>query len=99
MEPSHDVTLPKSVSLLEEANLPTILAESIVGRSVPVEVLPEESPATRRVEPDEVPLLIDPDGKYWNDFRPVRVHFTDETGHAWRLPRRRLVGASSSAIP
>jgi hypothetical protein len=33
------------------------------------------------------PLLIDPDGNYWNDWRPLRVLFTDSEGREWRLPR------------
>ena len=58
-------------------------------------VHPEEAPETRHVEPDDVPLWIDPQGKYWNDYRPVRVFFDDPEGNTWRLPRRWLAGLPS----
>ena len=68
---------PDQKSLLEEANLPVGLVDRIAGQSVLVETYPEEPPATRLVEPDDFPLLIDPNGDYWNDYRPVRVLYSE----------------------
>lgn len=82
--------VPDQKSLLEEANLPVGLVDRIAGQSVLVETYPEEQPATRRVEPDDFPLLIYPNGDYWNDYRPLRVLYTDEHGQVWRFPRRWL---------
>jgi len=88
----REIALPGAVALLEEANLPGELAQALAGASVSVEVLPEEPPATRRVERDDFPLLMDPDGNYWNDYQPVRILFTDPHGNVWHLPRRWLEG-------
>jgi hypothetical protein len=88
----HSLALPTEISLLEEANLPRGLAQSLVGRTVSVEVLPEEQPVTRRVDPDDVPLLIDPQGNYWNDYRPFRVFYTDEKERVWRFRKTWLPG-------
>jgi len=87
---STSLIAPDHKSLLEEANLPVGLIDRIAGQLVLVETYPEEAPATRRVEPDDFPLLIDPNGDYWNDYRPVRVLYTDEDGQVWRFPRRWL---------
>jgi hypothetical protein len=81
---------PEEKHLLEEANLPEELVDQIAGKSVLVETYPEEPLATRRVEADDFPLLIDPKGEYWNDYRPIRVLYTDGQGHGWRFPRRWL---------
>jgi hypothetical protein len=82
---THQLALPKEIGLLEEVNLPRGLAENLAGQTVSVEVLPEEQPATRTVDPNDVPLLIDPQGNYWNDYRPFRVLYTDDQGRVWRF--------------
>src|SRR6266576_926098 len=82
--------VPDQKSLLEEANLPVGLVDRIAGTCVLVATYPEDQPATRRVEPDDFPLLIYPNGDYWNDYRPLRVLYTDEHGQVWRFPRRWL---------
>jgi hypothetical protein len=81
---------PDQESLLEEANLSADLVDRITRQSVLAEAYPEELPATRRVEPEDCPLLIDSDGNYWNDYRPIRVLYTDGQGQVWRFPRRWL---------
>jgi hypothetical protein len=88
----HSLALPNEINYLEEVNIPRAVAESLLGRTVSVEVLPEEQPATREVSPDDVPLLIDPQGNYWNDYRPIRVLYTDEQGRVWRLRKNWLPG-------
>ena len=92
------LALPSAV-FLEEVNFPADLAQSLAQRTVGVEVLPEEAPATRRVEPDDTPLLIDPDGNRWNDYRPLRITFRDPQGRAWRLPRRWLIPPEAREQP
>jgi hypothetical protein len=87
---SISFVVPEERCLLEEANLPCSLIDRIRGQYITVETLPEEAPVTRRVEPDDCPLLIDAGGNSWNDYRPVRALYTDEQGHVWRLPRRWL---------
>jgi hypothetical protein len=82
--------VPEQKFLLEEANLPANVIERIAGQSVFVETCPEEPPATRRVQPDDFPFLMDRVGNYWNAFRPIRVLFTDQQGQVWRFPRRWL---------
>jgi hypothetical protein len=82
------ISLPVARHLLEEANLPTDLIESVADRPVHARILAEEMAITRRVEPNDCPLLIDPQGNHWNDYHPMRVLFTDHTGKEWRLPRR-----------
>ena len=86
---------PDSPTLLEEINLPPEVANSVAGAMVTVQMLPEERALTRRIEPNAVgphdtPVLIDQDGKIWNDYRPVRVRFTDPNGRMWRIPRHWL---------
>src|SRR5215813_5612513 len=83
---------PNSTTLLEEVNLPLKVVRSVIGRTVPVEILPEEKAMSRRVdvknvEPDDSPFLIDDSGACWVDYRPVRVRFADEKGRIWRVPR------------
>jgi hypothetical protein len=84
--------LPDDPSLLEEVNLPTKLVRRLAGRTVSVEVIPAEAAGTRRVEPDDYPLLIDREGNCWNDYRPIRVRYIDVDGHLWRFPRHWLPG-------
>jgi len=72
---------------LEERNLPASLAQELAGRTLSVRVLAEEAALTRQVGPDDYPLLIDPQGNYWNDWRPLRVLFTDSGDREWHLPR------------
>jgi hypothetical protein len=58
---------------------------------VTVQVLPEEKPFTRRIQPggSEIRGWIDPEGNHWNDYQPMRVLFTDpDEGRVWRFPRR-----------
>jgi|HubBroStandDraft_2_1064218.scaffolds.fasta_scaffold02466_5 hypothetical protein len=81
---------PEEKYLLEEANLPGNLIDRVGGQNISAEIHPEEAPATRRVEPDDCPLLIDSKGNYWNDYRPIRVLYTDEQSQVWRFPRRWL---------
>jgi hypothetical protein len=94
---TREVFLPKDAFQLEERNLPASLARHLAGRTFPVQVLPEESALTRRVESEDYPLLIDPEGTYWNDWRPLRVLFTDSEGKEWRLPRRWLAESPISS--
>ncbi len=74
--------------LLEEANLPDDLIESLAHDPVNAKILAEETAGMRLVEQDDCPLWIDPEGNYWNDYRPLRLLFTDREGREWRLPRR-----------
>src|SRR5262249_29808681 len=81
-----------SSTTLEEINLPPKVIRSIAGRTVTVEILPEEKARSRRVDvknvgPDDSPFLIDDDGACWIDYRPVRVRFADKDGRIWRIPR------------
>lgn len=71
--------------LLEETNLPADLIESLGKKPVNAKILAEEIAGTRRVEQDDCPLWIGPEGNYWNDYRPLWVLFTDHSGKAWRL--------------
>ncbi len=84
------LTLPNKLFLLVETNLPADQVKSLIGQSVAVDILPEELPATRKVDPSDVPLWIDPKGNYWNDYRPIRVLYTDPEGRVWRFPRKWL---------
>lgn len=107
------LALPTEAFRLEERNLPADLARSLAGRTVTVRVLPEETARTRCVKLAEVkqskidssealggyPLLVDPEGNFWNDWRPVRVLFTDTEGREWRLPRRWLPELPQSSEP
>lgn len=82
------ISLSLARHLLEEANLPSELIESLADNPVKAKILAEEMATTRRVEPNDCPLWIDPEGNCWNDYRPLRVLFTDHAGREWRLPRR-----------
>jgi len=79
--------LPNEPYRLEEINLPEDLARQLAGQTVEATVVPEELPGTRRVERNEFPALIAPDGTVWNDYRPLRISFRDGEGHDWNLPR------------
>jgi hypothetical protein len=91
--------LPCEKFRLEEINMPEELAAALAGKTISVEVLPDEPPLTRRLDlndpPDGLPMLIDEDGVAWNDYWPVRVLFTDPDGRVWRLPRHWLSGGVS----
>ena len=88
------ITLPSEKYRLEEINLSVHLAESLTGKTVPIEIVPEVMAMTRQFEgnapPAEGSYWIDPDGKMWNDYSPARVHFTDPEGRKWHLPRHWL---------
>jgi CheY-like chemotaxis protein len=88
----HLLRLPEEVSQLEAINLPTELARNLAGRSVSVDVLREEQPGTRKVEPDDIPLWIDEQGNHWNDYRPFRVLYTDDQNQVWRFRKIWLSG-------
>lgn len=87
---TKQIRLPGAKAALEEINLPVEMVSSLAGQIVPVTIYPEEKAGTRQVKPDDVPLWIAPDGSYWNDYRPVRVSYTDPDRRVWRLPRRWL---------
>jgi len=80
-------TLPSSVHLLEEANLPADLARSLAGQSVVVKVLAEESYAYRERPDRKDYLLAKGDGDSWNAYQPTRILFKDADGRSWCLPR------------
>jgi hypothetical protein len=84
---TKEFRFPEELLLLHEINLPDELAETLVGKTVPVEIVPEEQAATRQVERDEYPQLIAPDGTFWNCERPMQVSFRDASGGVWRIPR------------
>jgi hypothetical protein len=71
--------------------MPVDLASALAGRTVDVEVLPEEPAMTRRLDlhnpPEGLPMLIDKNGVTWNDYWPMRVVYRDPDGRLWRLPR------------
>jgi hypothetical protein len=99
MAESLQMRLPDDPFLLEEVNLPDEMTRTLAGKTVTVQVFPEEEPGTRRVEPDDYPLLIDPEGNFWNDYRPLRALYTGEDGRVWRLPRRWVPGQPASVEP
>jgi len=90
----RQLRLPDSPTLLEEINLPPELASTFSGTTVTIQVFAEEKAMTRRIDIKDVvsdsPSLIDRDGAVWNDYRPVRVVFTDTKSSAWRIPRNWL---------
>ncbi len=94
-----EIALPTDLLHFEEANLPSDLAAALAGRAVIVEVLAEEMPGTRRAEPGENPVFIDPEGNYVNDYNPVRVRYTDDKGCVWLLPRHWLAGSIGCTAP
>jgi hypothetical protein len=93
------VRLPADPLLLEEINLPDESVRTLAGTVVMVEIFQEEEAGTRRVEPDDYPLLIDREGNYWNDYRPLRAHFIGPDGGLWHLPRRWLPGQPANVEP
>jgi hypothetical protein len=97
-----ELALPSDCFRLEEINMPEDLAAALAGKTIPVEVLPEEPPLARRLDlsqvPDGLPMLIDEDGVARNDYWPVRVIYTDADGRVWRLPRHWLSGGVSPVI-
>ena len=87
------ITLPSEVTELEEANLPSDLATALSGKEVTVELVWERSRSPLRpAEPWDEELLIDPAGKYWSEYCPLQVFFTEESGKIWRFPRRWVPG-------
>jgi hypothetical protein len=99
MAESIQMRLPDDPLLLEEINLPEEMVQTLAGKTVFVEVFDEEESGTRQVEPDDYPLLIDRDGKYWNDYRPLRALYTGADGRVWRVPRRWLPGWPANVEP
>jgi hypothetical protein len=96
---SVQMQLPDKPHLLEEVNLPEKMARALAGKTVRVEIFPEEEAGTRRVEPDDYPLLVDRAGNCWNDYRPLRACYTDGGGRVWRLPRRWVPGHPENVEP
>ena len=84
---TKEFRFPEELSQLQEINLPDELAETLLGKTVPVEIVPQEQAATRRVERDEYPQLMAPDGTLWNCERPMQVSFRDANAGVWRIPR------------
>ena len=74
MASTLQLALPNDRFRLEEINMPEDLASALAGQRVDVEVLPEEPPATRRIDLDDLPaglpILIDPEGAACNDCWP-----------------------------
>jgi hypothetical protein len=70
------INLSLARHILEEANFPSDLMEFITGRTVSTKVLAEEVAITRRVEEDDCPLMIGPDGACWNEYRPNRIRIS-----------------------
>ena len=102
MASTLQLALPNEKFRLEEINVPEDLAAALAGRTVAVEVLPEEPPMTRRLDlhnlPKGLPILIDPEGAAWNDYWPIRVLYRDAGGRAWRLPRHWLSEGVSPVV-
>jgi hypothetical protein len=102
MASTLQLALPNDRFRLEEINMPEDLASALAGQRVDVEVLPEEPPATRRIDLDDpppgLPVLIDPGGAAWNDYWPIRVLYRDAGGRAWRLPRHWLSDGVSPVV-
>ena len=97
------IELPINPMQLEEANFPADLATSLAGQPVGIQIMPEELPATRRIDPNREPkewsCLIAPDGTIWNDYQPLRISFTDLMGEVWMLPRHWLESPVTSHGP
>lgn len=94
MNSGRRITLPKETYRLEEINLPPHVVSALAGKAITVEVAPEQETGTRQFDkaklPQELPLLIDPQGIAWNDYWPMRVSFSDPQGGKWRVPRHWL---------
>src|SRR5579862_9208445 len=89
---TREFRFPEELWRLQEINLPDEVAETLLGKTVPVGILPEEKAATRQVERDEYPQLRAPDGTLWNYERPMQVSFRDANGRVWRIPRHWITG-------
>jgi hypothetical protein len=102
MTEMQQLALPNEKFRLEEINMPVELAASLAGQTVAVEVFPEEPPKARRLDldnlPEGLPVFVDKDCVAWNDYWPVRVHYTDADGRIWRLPRHWLSDGVSPVI-
>lgn len=99
MPESVQIRLPDDPFLLEEVNLPDEMTRTLAGKTVAVDLFPEEEAGTRRVERDDYPLLIDREGNYWNDYRPLRALYTGNDGRVWHLPRRWVPGQPENIEP
>lgn len=100
MSQTRTLQLPKERFRLEEINLPPDLARSLAGKTVTVQILPEEQPGTRRVEfPSEYPMLLDREGRLWNDWLPLRILYTDAEGRTWNFPPRWLPELQTNPEP
>lgn len=93
------ITLSLARDVLEEANFPPHLIASLTDQPVSAQILAEEHAMVRRIEGDDFPILIDPEGNQWNDYRPMRVIFTDGDGCQWRLPRRLIASGPCGPEP
>jgi hypothetical protein len=89
---TREFRFPDELWRLQEINLPDELVESLVGKTVPVEILPAEQAAIRQVDTRNPPYLIAPDGTLWNCERPMQVSFKDAQGNVWRMPRHWITG-------
>ena len=93
------ITLPTERFRLEEINLPGELVDSLLGRTVAVQVIPEAPAGKYRFEgkqiPVDVPLCIDAQGRTWNDYWPMRVMYKDERNRTWRFPRYWLTAGNT----
>jgi hypothetical protein len=101
MTENCDLKLPDEPYRLEEANLPAAMVPSMAGRSVVVDVVPEEpmakldsgSLASTKLQAG----YIDPDGNLWKGYRPTQIHLADSRGHVWHLARKWIGGTDSGA--
>lgn len=84
---TREFRFPEELWRLQEINLPDEVAKSLAGKTVPLEILPEEQAAIRQVDSRTPPYLIAPDGTFWNCERPMQVSFRDFQGGIWRIPR------------
>jgi hypothetical protein len=91
---TREFRFPEELSLLEEINLPADLAPTLLGKTVTVDIAPEELEATRQVETTTPPYLIAPDGTRWNCYTPIQVSFSDSQGRVWSIPRHWITGGA-----
>jgi len=89
---TREFRFPEELSLLEEINLPTELAVTLLGKTIPVEVTLEALERTHKIEGPNYRWLTDPDGTSWNSYSPMLVSFRDSEGKAWRIPRHWVNG-------
>ena len=84
MDSERRITLPKEPYRLEEINLPPHVAGALAGKTISVEVAPQQEAGTRQFDkadlPQALPLLMDPQGNAWNDYWPLQVSFSDPQG-------------------